>query len=201
MQVLDVPRKTSGSFLATFFLGFTGVVLTTGYTAVVTTTLLQQSQVGATSLDDAIRMGYTICAETAVHADLVSRYPQIQNLLAEYSAGVGLSASELEAMDAGECDAAIVYQVHLATALPSRRSTMHHRPFTIAHRSAMHHRPSAIAHHDPSRFRIRRVPAVIRTSGIYRVSTTLTIATPRSASQRRWSPSPSACPPSPRSTR
>ena len=112
-EVLDVPRKTSGSWLTTLSLGFTVLVLTTGYTAVVTTTLMQQSQVGVTDMEGAIKNGYSFCAEKVVWNTLIARYPKIQNLLVDTPPGSDFMTEQLEAMDAGVCRAAIIYQVML----------------------------------------------------------------------------------------
>lgn len=105
-EVAEVPRKTSGSWLTTFALGFSTIVLLTGYTAVVTGTLLLEAQTGASSVDEAIRKGYTFCAEASVHAQLITAFPKIASLLPVFPWGI----SELDRMDNGECTAAIVYQ-------------------------------------------------------------------------------------------
>ena len=60
--------RSAGSWLTTLLFGFTFMVLNTGYTAVVTTRLLQASTTTITSLEQAISANYRIC----VNQDLVS---------------------------------------------------------------------------------------------------------------------------------
>jgi len=102
-----VERKTSGSWMTTISLGFTVLVLTTGYTAVVTTTLVQESMAAVSSLSQAAAAGYTFCTEPGVEATMANRYPEIANKLVAVSNDMGQTGI-LDAMDSGRCRAAIL---------------------------------------------------------------------------------------------
>jgi len=110
-EVVEVPRRSSGSWLTSLALGFTVLVLVTGYTSVITVTLMQNTQITVSSIDDAIFNGYTFCLEPTAHAPMIARYPKIEGLLAKkQNSADGGTMSEIERMDAGHCTAAIVYQ-------------------------------------------------------------------------------------------
>ena len=99
-----MPVKSSGSWMTVFFLGFTFQVLITGYTAIVTTTLISQGTTEVKSFEEAIDKGYRICADTVIRPVLVEMYPQVAPLLVSVVSDDGY----LMAMDRGECNAAIL---------------------------------------------------------------------------------------------
>jgi len=101
---VDVPIKSSGSWMTVFFLGFTFQVLITGYTAIVTTTLISQGTTEVKTFEEAIDKGYRICADTVIRPVLVEMYPQVAPLLVSVVSDDGY----LMAMDRGECNAAIL---------------------------------------------------------------------------------------------
>jgi hypothetical protein len=63
---------------------------------------MQQSEAAVTSLPDAIRKGYALCAEPAVVEELVERYPGIASLIRQVE-----GSDQWDWMDSGECDAVI----------------------------------------------------------------------------------------------
>ena len=103
---VDVENRTSGSWLTQFFVGFTVLVMTTGYTALVTTQLVQESNNRVTSMDHAIDLGMSFCAQDIIHADLHARFPKLRSsqLVPTYQG----ARPDLDRMDDGDCDAAIM---------------------------------------------------------------------------------------------
>ena len=101
-----VDVKTSGVWLTQFVLGFTVLVMVTGYTALVTTQLLQASASRISSMEQAVNMGMTFCAQNIIHADLLARFPGLraQQLVETYQG----AKPDLDRMDDGDCDAAIL---------------------------------------------------------------------------------------------
>lgn len=81
----------------------TFLVLNTGYTAVVTTRLLQEATTEVTSLEEAIASNYRFCVGSSIRPGLEARYPGISALIVENTA----AGNFLDALDADVCDAAI----------------------------------------------------------------------------------------------
>ena len=104
-EVNGVEYRTSGSWLTAFALAFTSMILITGYTAVVTTTLLTSSNVDILSLDDGVSKGATFCVNPDMASGLVAKYPKLGALLVDAP-----GSSHLDKMDQGKCTAAIVFE-------------------------------------------------------------------------------------------
>merc|ERR1719484_321326 len=103
---VDVETKTTGSWMTQFFVGFTTLVMVTAYTALVTTQLVSASVNRINSMEKAVDLGLTFCAADIIHEDLLSRYPKLrsQQLIEAYQG----AKPELDRMDDGDCDAAII---------------------------------------------------------------------------------------------
>ena len=81
----------------------------TGYSAVVTTTLMSQKNIAISSFQEGIEKGYTFCVYPQIVDVVVAAYPKAGPLL------VGTGGSQLlDAMDRGECKAAILFENHWA---------------------------------------------------------------------------------------
>jgi hypothetical protein len=102
--VPETELRTSGSWLTSFFVGFTFMVLNTGYTAVVTTQLLEKNSAAVNSLQDAISQSRLLCCQQAMAVTLMARYPSLSGLLVPQGGG-----QSIPAMDRGECYGAIVH--------------------------------------------------------------------------------------------
>ena len=89
--------------MTTLLLGFTFMVLNTGYTAVVTTRLMQASTTTVTNLDEAMSASYRICVNQDLVPALVARYPGLGALIVQNTVDGNL----LDAIEADVCDAAI----------------------------------------------------------------------------------------------
>jgi len=104
-EVPEVRLSTSGSWLTAFFVGFTFQVLITGYTAVVTTTLMEQGATEITTLRDGMDRGFTFCANADMVPGLISLYPALAQLIVNSPRGGSLAA-----MDNGVCYGALVHE-------------------------------------------------------------------------------------------
>lgn len=102
---VDEDSTSWSSHVLTVALGFTVLVLQTGYTAVVTSRMVSRSRGVVSSLEEAIGKGYTFCVAGPVVADLSLQHPGVAGSIVD---GGGISVPLLERMDRGECDAAIV---------------------------------------------------------------------------------------------
>jgi len=100
---LEGEKRTSGSWVINIFVGFTVMVLGTGYGAVVTSTLISESATAVSNLDEAIAAGYTFCCNSASVSLLSAAHPQLANLLVPLSLGESLNG-----VDEGLCNAAIL---------------------------------------------------------------------------------------------
>ncbi len=176
-EVPGLEPTTLGAWLTTFALGFTTMVLVTGYTAVVTTTLMQQSAVQINNLEDAIRQGARVCAHTVVVDQVVARYPKLSPLIVpRYQTD---TLSELEKMDAGLCDCAIIWDVCGPVSNPHLWLCMLGCELFLLYCPPVGAAIATRAH---------------RTCGLPSALATLTIATPRSGRLRQLSRSRTRCP-------
>ncbi|KAL1522463.1 hypothetical protein AB1Y20_017451 [Prymnesium parvum] len=102
---VQVKYRTSGSWLTAFFVGFTFQVLITGYTAVVTNTLLTAGTTKVSSFEETINRGLRICVSSPMIPGLVAQYPKMAPLIVEMKNGATLAG-----MDEDLCDAAIIQE-------------------------------------------------------------------------------------------
>ena len=101
--LLEGEQKTSGSWLTTLLLGFTFMVLNTGYTAAVTTRLFYTSTTTVTNLEEAINSNYRFCVNADIQPVLIARHPGLGKLIVRNTG----SGYLIDAIDADICDAAI----------------------------------------------------------------------------------------------
>ena len=102
---ISVEHQTSGSWLTAVGVGFSVLVLLTGYSAVVTTSLLTKSRVEIRTLEEGIAKGYNFCANADMRPALVAQNKRLGPLLVTAS-----NMDILDKMDNGECDAAIAHR-------------------------------------------------------------------------------------------
>ena len=102
-----IEFHTSGSWVTAFFMGFSAFVLMTGYSAVVTTTLITQNRLAISSLEDAINQNMLVCTYGQLRETFVNHDPELEQLL------VAKPGSDLlNAIDRDECELALVYENH-----------------------------------------------------------------------------------------
>ena len=82
-DVPDVEHPTLLSWVVSFFLGFTILVLTTSYTAVVTSSLVQADIGQITSLKDGLAKGLKFCVHDSSASLLYQLHPDLQPLAVE----------------------------------------------------------------------------------------------------------------------
>ncbi|KAL1508657.1 hypothetical protein AB1Y20_004753 [Prymnesium parvum] len=103
-EIKGVNIKTAGGWMTSVALGFSCLVMVTGYNAVVVSELVEQRTGRVQSLEEGISRGYRFCVHTVVQESLENTYPSL--ITVERAHGVSM----MEAMDAGECDAAILHE-------------------------------------------------------------------------------------------
>ncbi|KAL3907396.1 MAG: hypothetical protein SGPRY_010185, partial [Prymnesium sp.] len=112
-EVADAEIGTSGSWLTNVMVGFTVLVMVTGYTAAVTTQLIQRESSTITGIQDGIRRGHRFCVHTVVKEALVGTYPGLKALTVDQDQGV----AELDAMDKNLCDTVITTSLYWENAV------------------------------------------------------------------------------------
>jgi hypothetical protein len=109
---VQVQARWSGSWVTQFMASFVALVMTTGYTAVVTTGLLSKSRSKYVTFEDAIQDNLRFCVHGIIIKELLARhrslYPHQLVPVESSNKTKGWSKSEMELMDEGECDAAIL---------------------------------------------------------------------------------------------
>lgn len=104
-EVNRVEVRTIGGALAELAIGFSVLVLFTGYTAVVTADLMTQKLGPIENLEEGLQRSYTFCVDANLRELFTAQYPDLEPYLVDSS----LTAT-LDNMDADLCDAAIIHE-------------------------------------------------------------------------------------------
>ena len=104
-ETTGVEVTTIGGWLTALALGFSVLVLFTGYTAVVTTDLMTAKQGSIQNLEEGIQRGFRFCSNANMKELLLAQYPDLQPYLVDTAL-----KDAVDRMDAGACDAAIIQE-------------------------------------------------------------------------------------------